>query len=211
MGNPVRRSKVRTRGVRGRFYSHKAGRLVRYESLNEKYLFKVLETDPYVISYCEQPIELEYAFNSKKGTYTPDVLATRIDQTKTLYEAKSQEELDKNDPRLEAKLLAARNYCENQGWDFTVVTEAIRTSAEYMRADILWPHLMHPGLDGERLANLLARFEDDALIAFSDLCPGLNWHDENYSYVLHLIGRGQLYETPNGVFDRNTMIGVFNG
>ncbi len=176
MGNPVRRSKVRTRGVRGRFYSHKNGRLVRYESLNEKHLLKVLETDPYVISYCEQPIKLEYTLNGKIGTYTPDVLAEYIDGSKTLFEAKSQEELDKNDPRLAAKFQAAIDYCGLQDWDFSVVTEAIRTSAEYLRADVLWPHLMHPGLNAERLSSLLARFEENGSFLFSELCSNLNWH-----------------------------------
>lgn len=210
MGYPCRKSKVRTRGVRGRFFSQKVGRFVNYESLNEKYLFKVLETSPYVESYCEQPLEIEYSFDGDLGKYTPDVLATHIDQSKWLYEAKPQEELDKKDPRLSAKLQSAAEFCDAHGWKFVVVTEAIRESNEYIRADTLWPHLMHPGLDRAILSDLLIRFEREGSILFSELCPRMNWHDEFYSYALHLIGLGKLCEYPYGIFGPNTLIRHFD-
>lgn len=210
MGNPVRKTKVRTRGVRGRFFSHKAGRLVRYESLNEKYLFKLLEVDPFISTYCEQPLQLDYVFNGKGGTYTPDALSTDIHGAKTLFEAKSQTELDKNDPRLEAKFSAACNYCAEHGWEFKVITEAIKDSIEFARADIILPHLMSPGLSQEKLTSLLNQFQIHETISFVELCPNMNWHDENYRYLLYLIGRGKFIEHPFGSFDKNTTITVFN-
>jgi len=210
MGNPVRKTKVRTRGVRGRFYSHKVGRLVRYESLNEKYLLKVLEVDPSVTTYCEQPLTIDYPYNNKVSTYTPDVLAEHINGTKTLFEAKSQQELDQKDPRLEAKLQAAHHYCHKLGWEFKVITENIKTSAEFARADIILPHLMCPGLDMNKLNKLLNKFQTSDNIPFIELCPNMNWHDENYTYLLHLIGHGKLIESPLGIFDSNTTIQVFH-
>ncbi|OIP99474.1 MAG: hypothetical protein AUK35_06235 [Zetaproteobacteria bacterium CG2_30_46_52] len=209
MGNPVRKTKVRTRGVRGRFYSHKVGRLVRYESLNEKYLLKVLEVDPYVSTYCEQPLEIDYSYNGKFGTYTPDVLSTNIYGQKTLFEAKSQSELDKADPRLEAKFIAAHDYCTEHNWDFKIVTESIKESLLFARADIILPHLMHPGLSHEKLGSLMSLFETSSNIAFESICPNMNWNDENYRYLLHLIGLGKLIEEPFGVFDSDTVIKVF--
>jgi len=210
MGNPVRKTKVRTRGVRGRFYSHKVGRLVRYESLNEKYLLKVLEVDPSVTTYCEQPLTIDYMYNNKMSTYTPDVLAEHINGTKTLFEAKSQQELDKKNPRLEAKIQAAHHYCHELGWEFKVVTEEIKMSAEFARADIILPHLMCPSLDEAKLSGLLKKFQKTDSIPFIELCPNMNWHDENYTYLLHLIGQSKLIEVPLGSFNNNTIIQVFH-
>lgn len=209
MGNPVRKTKVRTRGVRGRFFSHKVGRLVRYESLNEQYLLKVLEVDPYVATYCEQPLEIDYTYNGKIGTYTPDVLSSNIYGQKTLFEAKSQSELDNADPRLEAKFIAAHDYCTENNWDFKIVTESIKESALFARADIILPHLMHPGLSQEKLSSLFNQVENAKSVPFQNICPNMNWHDENYRYLFRLIGLGKLIEDPFGVFDSDTVIKVF--
>lgn len=63
-----------THRVVGRFPSLKAGRIIHWESQLERDMARLLEFDPSVVRYAEQPESLEYVEHGKKRSYTPDFL-----------------------------------------------------------------------------------------------------------------------------------------
>lgn len=209
MGNPVRKIKSRTRGVRGYFFSLKNGRRVDYESLNEQSLMKVFETDPYITSYCEQPLKLDFEWKGRTYTYTPDLLATDIFSKSTLYEVKPEEALKKDDGRLVVKFEAAKDLCSERGWIFKVVTDAVRKSPEYQRADFLWPHLMNPSIDQALMENMFTTVSDAGKLRFGNIVKEIHWRDPSYCTLLHLIGKGMLVESSRGAFELESEVEVF--
>ena len=209
MGNPVRKIPHRTRGVRGYFYSIKNGRRVDYESLNEQCLMKVLETNPEIESYCEQPLKLEFEWNGRTYPYTPDLFSTDIYSQSILYEVKPEEAIKKDDGRLQAKFEVAREYCSGRGWKFAIVTDAIRNSKEFQRADFLWPHLMNPGADMNRAEELLQSVRQSTYFKMQDISGSLSWANPDYCLLLYLVARGKLVETPYGQFEEDTVLQVF--
>jgi hypothetical protein len=116
--------------------SLKLDRLVAYESTLERDLFTLIEFDPNVISYEEQPVRIDITLPSGRASrYTPDV---RIDfavnpvdggpLSATLVEVKYRGDLAKDVPALRLRMRAGCDYARQQGWKFRVVTERhIRT------------------------------------------------------------------------------------
>jgi len=209
MGNPVRKIKSRTRGVRGYFFSLKNSRRVDYESLNEQSLMKVLETDPHITSYLEQPLRLDFEWKGRTYTYTPDLLSTDVFSNSILYEVKPEEALKKDDGRLAVKFEAAKEYCSEHGWAFKVVTDSIRKSLEYQRADFLWPHLMNPQVDEDLVESIFENVRGSGTLRFSDIIEKTNWNNPSYCTLLHLIGKGVLIESSRGSFELNSEVEVF--
>jgi len=169
---------------------------------------KILETDPTVVSYCEQPLRLEFEWNGRRFLYTPDILSLDVHSRTTLYEVKPKKEIEQDDGRLRIKFEAARSYCSDRAWKFEVVTDSVRSSKEFFRADFLWPHLMNPGVDLNRAKELLQTVEDAACFEMRDIRP-ISWANPEYCLLLYLIGRGKLVEKPYGRFDEDTMFQVF--
>jgi len=209
MGNPVRKIKSRTRGVRGHFFSLKNDRRVNYESLNEQSLMKVLETDPNIIEYCEQPLQLRIVWKGKEYTYTPDTLSKNIFSESVLYEVKPTEDLESDDGRLANKFAVAEEYCLERGWKFKVITEDIRTSSDYRRADMLLPHLMNPSIDMGLADQIFHLIHNAGMLRISDISNTLSWANPRYCTLLHLLGKGLLIEKPYGSFELETEIRVF--
>ncbi|WP_232710191.1 TnsA endonuclease N-terminal domain-containing protein [Mariprofundus aestuarium] len=170
---------------------------------------KVLETDPYILSYCEQPLKIEFKWGGRPYSYTPDILSTNVSSQSTLYEVKPEEVLKKDDGRLAVKFDAAKEYCLERGWTFKIVTEAVRKSPEYQRADLLWPHLMNPNIDENHAETIFRRVSDAGVLRLADLVEKDGWADPSYCALLHLIGKGWLVESSSGIFEPSTHIRVF--
>lgn len=209
MGNPVRKIPHRTRGVRGYFYSLKNARRVDYESLNEQCLMKVMETAPEIVRYCQQPLRLEFNWNGRIYSYTPDLLSVDIHSRTTLYEVKPKKAIEQDDGRMQAKFEAAQSYCSDRGWKFEVVTDSVRSSKEFNRADFLWPHLMNPSVKLDRAEELLQSVRQSACFKMKDISGSLSWANPDYCTLLYLVGRGKLVETPFGQFEEGTVLEVF--
>lgn len=209
MGNPVRKIKSRTRGVRGHFFSLKNDRRVNYESLNEQSLMKVLETDPNIIEYCEQPLQLRVVWKGKEYSYTPDTLSKNVFSESVLYEVKPKEDLENDDGRLANKFATAKEYCMECGWEFKVITEDIRTSPDYLRADKLLPHLMNPSIEKGLAEQIFQLIHDAGMLHIAGITNTLNWSNPRYCTLLYLLGKGLLIESPYGSFGLDTEIKVF--
>jgi len=147
---PVRRITNFGRKVIGKFPSVKTGRPVWSESpLERDYIF-LLEFDPDVVFYREQPLRLHYLLDGTVCTYTPDFLVERSSGAKQIVEVKPEKvALGEEYGRFSR---AVASVCEKEGYEFLTATEKlIRTQPRldnvkllhrYARATILPQHLI---------------------------------------------------------------------
>lgn len=146
--NPSRRPTNRgMRKVIGKYPSAKAGRMVISEGSLERDYLKTLEFDERVVKILEQPVQIRYRYwehgeillesdaapsqeervvppGGKRTHYTPDFFVELRAGVPLLVEVKSSHLL--TDPKVQRKIAAGRLYARQQGWEFRVVTEAIR-------------------------------------------------------------------------------------
>jgi hypothetical protein len=135
----------RRRGIRpgGLYYSQKMGRLVGYESDNEKCDFYRSEIAPRVVSYREQPHTIEAVIDGRVRRYTPDREDRFADGHIEIVEVKDEFEADK-DPDYFAKLTYFAEVYDALGWSFRLTTrdeirdpatfETVETVQRYRRA-----------------------------------------------------------------------------
>lgn len=122
---PVRKIPKNALFVTGGFASRKNNRLMGFESPLERDHLLLLEFNRDVESFEEQPVKI--SFKGTKGrmcSYVPDVFVRYlVNQRPQLIEVKGSVELKRKAKKLAPKFAAARAYCEEQGWDFVVITE----------------------------------------------------------------------------------------
>jgi len=81
-------SRSRTRPT-GKYPSWKMRRMVQWESENELNAFRLLDCDPNVTRFNEQPCEIMYALNGQPRCHYPDILVEKNGR-KELWEVKSE-------------------------------------------------------------------------------------------------------------------------
>jgi hypothetical protein len=101
--------------------SRKLGRMIHYESLIERAYIYLLEYDPLVVSYEEQPCTIAYRTEGKERSYTPDFAVHWQDHQQSLVECKPTSKVD--GPENALKWTAARLWCKQYGYTFALVTE----------------------------------------------------------------------------------------
>ena len=104
----------------GHFPSLKMGRMVAFESLIEQDLLYVLDYEPDVLTFGEQPVQIEYPWQGKMLHYTPDFHVVRL-AGQELVECKPQALLGTEENQRKFKV--AEEWCKKQGWKFSVVTD----------------------------------------------------------------------------------------
>lgn len=117
---PVRKVSNRGGNIIGSFPSIKMGRMVAFESLLERDYLYLLDYDPDVERFEEQPLTIEYCHDGKMLHYTPDFRLVERG-CDVLVECK----LDKfsNTDENRRKFAAARDWCTQHSWEFRVVTD----------------------------------------------------------------------------------------
>lgn len=99
----VRKIKKSYISCTGYFKSFKNQNQIAFESVLERNFYLLLEFDPMVQSYYEQPFALKYELNGKKSKYTPDSLVNYYDGSQNVFEVKYQKDID-TDTELQEKL-----------------------------------------------------------------------------------------------------------
>lgn len=117
---PVRKVSNRGGNIIGHFPSLKLERMVEFESLIERDFIYILDFDPEVEWFSEQPLTIEYEHENKACRYTPDFWLSRLGQP-VLVECKPKKLVDL--PQNQRKFAAARVWCAVREWDFRVVTD----------------------------------------------------------------------------------------
>lgn len=127
----TRKNRLKYFSLAGKFASKKTGKLHFFESSLERDFILLLEADPVVLDYIEQPLSIQYSPTDKRFKYTPDFLVTfdhPLLKRNILYEIKYLSELNKKEDDFFSKFSAAKEYANEKGWDFEVLTEnEIRT------------------------------------------------------------------------------------
>jgi hypothetical protein len=80
----VSRSNARSTG---KYPSWKMGRMIHWESINELNAFRLLDCDPNVTSYSEQPCQIVYVIGGVERVHYPDILVATTGR-KQLWEVK---------------------------------------------------------------------------------------------------------------------------
>lgn len=120
---PVRNVSNHGGNVTGAIPSRKLGRMVHFESLTERAYLYLLEHDPQVERYEEQPCRIRYDLAGQNHHYTPDVAVFWREGLPSLVECKPDARVD--DPDNLPKWTAARLWCARHDYTFAVVTEAL--------------------------------------------------------------------------------------
>jgi hypothetical protein len=106
--------------VIGRFPSIKMGRMIAFESLLERDFIYLIEYDPSIEWFEEQPLSIEYMQEIKRLQYTPDFHLLEHGQH-VLVECKPKRFIETEENL--HKFAAARVWCGECGWKFRVMTD----------------------------------------------------------------------------------------
>ena len=117
---PVRSVSNRGGNIIGHFPSLKLGRMVEFESLIERDFVFLLDFEPDVAFFVEQPLTIEYEQDGRRRHYTPDFHVVWKRQN-ILVECKPEQLIHL--PLNQAKSEVAREWCTARGWRFQLVTD----------------------------------------------------------------------------------------
>jgi len=117
---PVRKVSNHGGNIIGRFPSTKMERMIAFESLLERDFIYLLEYDPSVEWFEEQPLSIEYKQEGKRLQYTPDFHLIEHGQH-VLVECKPERFVETEENR--HKFAAARVWCRESGWEFRIMTD----------------------------------------------------------------------------------------
>ena len=121
---PARKFRITTHSLRAIQPSEKNGRAVHAESALERDVCCLLEFDPDVVKFVEQPVTIAYVDQGKARRYTPDFLARyATGKLPQLIEVKYAADLRAKQEEFAARFQAAREYAQAQGWEFSIWTE----------------------------------------------------------------------------------------
>lgn len=134
--DPVRKRRmiIKSQSLSGIVPTTKNENGIWFESALERDFAMIIEHNPDVRFFEEQPLLIEYFHNGKTRTYTPDFFVEFSEESGLkpwLCEIKFRAELRQKFSKYKARFRAAKEYCATQGWDFKILTE------EYIRTPIL--------------------------------------------------------------------------
>jgi hypothetical protein len=122
----ARKVVTRSRGrPTGKYPSWKMGRMIQWESVNELNAYRLLDANPLVAGYYEQPFIIHYQLNGKTQLHYPDTLVL-IGSAKELWEIKPTSEAAKSEVIERTALLTSE--LPNHGFSYRlVVAEELRS------------------------------------------------------------------------------------
>ena len=110
---PARKDSNRGGNIIGRFPYIKMGRMIAFESLLERDFTYLLEHDPAVDWFEEQPLGIEYVHDGKRLQNTPDFHVIKGDRQE-LVECTFARFVETEEKRRE--FAAGQKWCEERGW-----------------------------------------------------------------------------------------------
>jgi hypothetical protein len=132
----VRRVASIGKNIRG-VTTNKRGRLVQFESEQERKLILLLERDATVFDYFSQPETLTYCDEEgRERRYTPDFQIWRDNGRVEIHEVTIEQRQQTQSQRA----VAAEIICQQRGWTYHIHTEkTLPTGYEYANLDFLAP------------------------------------------------------------------------
>lgn len=117
----VRQVRNHGKNIIGHFPSLKMGRMVAFESTIERDLLYLLDFEPHVKSFAEQPLTISYWEETKHRRYTPDFKVEFTGGQKGLVECKPQVFV-KKEVNIK-KFTAGEAWCAERGWNYEIITD----------------------------------------------------------------------------------------
>lgn len=120
--------------------TNKRGRLVQFESEQERKLILLLERNATVSDFTSQPEVLAFtAENGSNRQYIPDFQVWRTNGQSELHEVTIAQRRQTKET-IQQRETAARQICQQRGWKYRVHTEeTLPTGHEYANLDMLAP------------------------------------------------------------------------
>jgi len=130
------------KNIVGKFPSLKLGRMVFFESRLERDQIYLMEYDPEVVFYEEQPLVIEYIAAGKRHKYFPDFKIVTSNGQHLLLECKTAKFVDKD--KTQRKIAAGKSWCAARNWEFRLITEQ-ETRAGFRLENVmfLWQFARH--------------------------------------------------------------------
>jgi len=104
----------------GKYPSWKMGRMMQWESMNELHAFRLLDCDPRVTVFTEQPCEIVYVDGTETRRHYPDIYV-EIDSNQELWEVKAECEAAQREVSTRTELLT--NDLQQYGFTYRVVLD----------------------------------------------------------------------------------------
>lgn len=162
--------------------------MIAFESLIERdYLF-VLDYEPCVVSFEEQPLTIEYRWGGKTLHYTPDFHVVLVKQRNALVECKPAALVDSDENR--RKWQAALAQCGEWDWDFVIATDTdLRTGyrLQNIQAVTYYARLtVPPEIKGRTFAILC---DTSTSLTVGDLAQALSPSDPKAAlpFIMHMV------------------------
>jgi hypothetical protein len=128
----VSRSNARSAG---KYPSWKMGRMMHWESCNELNAFRLLDCDPNVTSYSEQPCRIAYVMDGMERIHYPDILVTTT-RGKQLWEVKPRS--NALEPEVLARAASLSRDLPRWGYEYrTVLAEDLARQPRLGNANVL--------------------------------------------------------------------------
>lgn len=119
----------------GKHPSSKLGRMVHWESLHELNAFRLLDCDPDVANFCEQPCQVVYVMDGVERVHYPDILVTTTDG-KELWEVKPRSKALA--PEVLARTALLSRVLPRWGYEYRMVfAEDLATQPRLSNANLL--------------------------------------------------------------------------
>jgi len=185
----VRRITNGGRKVIGKFPSIKNGKMVWWESQLERDYFYLLEIDPDVISYQEQPLKIRYYLDGEPHRYTPDIRVIRLNG-KEIVEVKLKEVAEKEEYVQLFKRVDP--ICRAKGYEFVVATEeTIRIQPRLDNIKLIYKYAKAT-VTSEHQILLYSIFSGQESLSLGEIINGFNARQISQNVVYALIYHGIL-------------------
>jgi hypothetical protein len=153
----------------GKYPSWKMGRMLQWESMNELHAFQLLDCDPRVTAFTEQPCEIVYVDATETKHHYPDIYV-EIGSNQELWEVKAECEASQSEVSTRTERLTSG--LQQYGFTYRVVLD--RELARQPRLDNAKTMLRYgrrAASDNEREYVRLA-LKRNARLSWSEVCTG---------------------------------------
>ncbi|MDR6742936.1 hypothetical protein J2X56_004971 [Herbaspirillum sp. 1173] len=200
---PARKIPARYSGISGRFPSVKNGREIWYESPLERNFMLLLEFNPAVYRYCEQPVTIRYRKSVYKGGarepgYTPDLIVYYHQEQfeggrwPDLAEIKPLDVYNKELEESADKYAAANQWAENNNCHFVTWSDVDINLVRLSNADNFYSALKQQS-DGSVVQKILDfTLQQGAEVSGNEIFDRLGKSPEIVNTFRHLIATARL-------------------
>jgi hypothetical protein len=162
----VSRSNARSAG---KYPSWKMGRMMHWESLNELNAFRLLDCDPNVTSYSEQPCRVAYVMDGVEKIHYPDILVA-TSEGKQLWEVKPRS--NALEPEVLIRTAFLSSLLPRWGYEYrTVLAEDLASQPRLSNANLLLSLGKRAVSDCER-EDVRRTIAEQGTLVWADACAG---------------------------------------